>query len=263
MGGGNSTNITSTSIQNSTITAVTQILQSSSNSASTTESLNIDCNQFNKDITTAYLSCLDKVKNPDGSIDPAKVIAICGPIQTMKCGADHVDFSSTLHVNLTSDQISQIQQDLSSNLSDTIKSQIQQDNGPLEFDNNANNSVTSVANAVTTIMTLQTLQSLSTLDNVESITVSGGTVSFVSMNTVVDFLSKISQSSTAFITSTTKLAADLEAVNDQSSGLFNLKDIRSLVIGIIIILVAIGVVLWVLKNVQLKNNNNGAGMNKV
>jgi hypothetical protein len=237
---------------NSSNNIITNVMQSSSTSASLKQDIAVNCDKFTETITAKKEQCFEAVLNVTG--DPDKATKSCNALyDSLKCGANNITMKGVLNANATSNQLGSVASSISSEITDKIKSSVQQENGILNFGDTTINSINNFKNVLTNQITNTLQETASNSEGKQSLTVEGGEVSFISMDVVVKNISDTIQKNNIVTDSKNKMVTDLQAETSQTSA-----DLTSTLLKIFIIIIAIliiiGVSIVVLKIIRSKQS---------
>ena len=256
MGGGNSIENTVNDTINATTDSVTNVLQSSSTTAELSQSISVDCNEFNKTKTDSLNKCIETLlpkTNPDDATKNCKLL-----FDSLVCGANNISFGANLNANITSTQADTISTSISNDITDKLTSALKQDNGFLEFANQAKNDITKLTNVLTKVISNSLQETAKDTSAQQTLNVTGGTVSFVSfdltLKNVVNTIQTNSEVTDAKNTLISTLTADTEQTNSTSSLL------QKIFIGIIVVLAIILIVILILRFMRNKKDKSGTNV---
>lgn len=239
MGGSNSVeNITRNLTETITSTAV-QSVQTVGNQALQTQNLTIDCD--NPERIKAIRSCqTENLGKPVEYIEK-----LCN--NPFSCGGDHITMNALLNVNLNSTQIQAASQDFQNKIQTNLEQAAKQDNGILTFGNDTKNVVETTARTISS-NALNLLQGFDpTMQQVQNITVKGGTVSVVSLNTASNQVLKNIQKNDTVQQSINDLATSIKQTADQQNGQNLIKILIAIVVTVVGLLLILGAILWFIK----------------
>jgi hypothetical protein len=256
MGGGNSIENTVNDTINATTDTVTNVLQSSSTTADLSQSITVDCNEFNNTKTLALNNCIATLlpkTNPDDATKNCKLL-----FDSLVCGANNISFGANLNANITPTQSTTIATSISNDITDKLTSALKQDNGFLEFGNKAKNDITHLTNVLTSVISTSLQEIASGTEGRQTLNVTGGTVSFISfdvtLKNVVNTIQTNSEVTDAKNILISTLTADTEQTNSTSSLL------QKIFIGIIVVLAIILIIILILRFMGNKKDKSGTNI---
>ena len=273
MGGGNSTKNVVNSLTESYTSAISNTMQSSNTSASSTQQLKVCCQQSDECTSVsnqikqfrnlqeiqqkALDSCRENIGIPlsaacssQSCIDAVR--SICDEIKVTQCGAENIDMNNNVSVNLTSEQIADLHSKFSGKIKDSINSSIEQNiKGAFNFDNSEKSKVDNYVSQLVE-SSLEIMQKVnSKVSSTQTILQAGGTVNTLSMNQSNDFISKQIQNN-SIVSSTISNIADM--IDQKTKQISDSSPFGSLIkiLKYVAVSMALGLLLYILVVVGLK-----------
>lgn len=248
MGGGNSVANINRNLTESVVNTATNSIQSVANKTIQSQELIVDCNDPGR--LEAVRACLDQFKDrSDDSIQK-----ICGTLYG--CGANHIDMSALLNVNIDSQQIQSAAQDFQKKIRSSIEESAKQDNGILTIGNSTKNVIDSTVRTISTNC-LDLFQGFNpTMEQTQRLNTKGGIISVVTLSTASDQVYHNIQNNSAIQKAIEELSTEIKQVADQQNGGNLLKILMIIIATVIGLLIILGVVLWIMKKRRSNNSNN-------
>lgn len=239
MGGSNSVeNINRNFTEAITSTAVSSV-QTVGNQALQTQNLTVDCTD------PVRINAIRACQSENLGKSPEYIEKVCS--NPFTCGADHITMNALLNVNLNSNQIQAASLEFQNKIKKNIEETAEQENGILTFDNDVKN-VIETATRTLSENAVNLVQGFNPgMQQVQTLTVKGGTLSVVNLNTASNqVLSNIQNNSTVQKT-INDLSTSIKQIADQQSGQNLIKILIMIIATVVGLLLVLGVVLWIVK----------------
>jgi hypothetical protein len=244
MGGGHSTNITQKAVTTAVAMAITNIIQSVSNKVSSIQTLNVDCNEWNRNNIHMYTKC--QSINKSRSVDD--IIRMCKPL-LQKCGVRNINFKSIIVVSVKAMQSATLSTKLRQDLANKMEGTIKQTTGFFQFGDSNNTYMENVVNSVMKVITNTENHVNLNLPTVQAVNLHGGFHELITVDSSVDYISSVIQKSTAVTKAIQALTAQQKSLNEQSAGDFGrlFRILIGVIVAVIGLLLVLGIILWLIK----------------
>jgi hypothetical protein len=253
MGGGHSTNITQKAVTKAVAIAITNIIQSVNNKVSSIQTLNVDCNEWNRNNIQMYTKC--QTINKSRSVDD--IIRMCKPL-LQKCGVRNISFKSIIVVSAKAMQSATLSTKLRQDLANKMEGTIKQTTGFFQFGDSNNTYMENVVNSVMRAITNTENRVNLNLPTVQAVNLHGGFHELITFDSSVNYISSIIQKSKAVNESIQALTAQQKSLNEQSAGDFGslFRALIGIIIAVVGLLIVLGIVLWIIKRNKEKKVEN-------
>lgn len=256
MGGNNSVENTVNDTINDSATSVTTVLQSSSTTAELSQSIVVDCNDFNRTKTIAINDCIAKLlpkTTPDDATKNCKLL-----FDSLVCGANNISMGANLNANITITQADTLSSTISNDITDKLTSALKQDNGMLQFSDKATNDINHLSKVLTSVISNSLQEIASGTEGRQTLNVTGGSVSFISFDVTLKNVVNTIQTNSEVIAAKNTLISTLTADTEQTNSTSSL--LQKIFIGIIVILAIILIVILILRFMRNKKDKSGTNV---
>ena len=240
MGGGHSVENIADNITTSISDLVVRTNQSVYNKSSQTQFIDINCDDFNNAAFEFQTKCFTLFK--DKSVDD--ILRLCS---VPSCNGKNINMNSTMAVNLTVDQKNEVKSKISSNLEGTIQQAGKQATGIFTFGNTVKNVIKNEMNSIIEVVNDAAQNALNSTNQSQTITVSGGSVNYISMELGANIVSKSLQDNYISSEAVNRIAMAIKQDADQQSSSGPIKILIYIIIGIVTFLIVLGFILWIIK----------------
>jgi len=247
--GGTSSSLSVNDVTNITTRAITNTANAVNNTTEATQSIIVNCD-VGEPKTVQYQSCLQSIS----SLLKEKLLtkqqfndlfSQCQNIAT--CTVANVTMKTMIHFDDFTEQISNVQNQLSQNLTSQIKAGIDDQAGFSLTGDDVNESVNQYSNYVTSQIAnvLQTAAKEVSSDQIITVQGAGGSVKYVTMTGLYDVLSKSIQNLTEKNDLSQKVVNSVDAEIRQHGGTGRM--ILTIVLIVAGVLLLIGLVIWLFR----------------
>ena len=254
---GQNTSISVTDVVNITSTSITNTMKSSTENSSQWQNLSLNCDAFN----TAYFAfksqciiniaaLIAKETNPTIQAYLAQQMNDVCKV-TLQCEANNITMTSMMTFDASVTQGSTFTQTVKDNISDAVKAAATSPGGILPSD--TSDKIKNLTNVVTEETINSIVKAIVAANIAQSMDISGGSVSFISMDATSDIIAKSLQTDTAIQTAATDVAKSISA----SAG--GGTSIMKIVIIILICVACAGLAYWLYKKYSSSTTTDTTG----
>lgn len=259
MGGGNSVLNISKSINNNITNLTINSIQTSSTNINQSQSLIVDCGEWNSMVTNAKIQCSHDVINSIniGKMTPQEGANYCSKIFDGTCGANGVSMKGVMQVSISEDMRTNIVSKIQNGVKGSIENAAKQSTGILQFADHTTTVIDDESTNITNTLKNYIQDSYSTITSKQTIMVANAQVSLITQDTFIDDFQKKVLNSSDYSSSVNKIATAIKNSADQENGtLGGGSTIIAIVVSIILILIVIGIILWFLKKKRIEQKTD-------
>lgn len=242
MGGGNSVQAIQKSITNNTASIITESMQKASSLAYNEQRVVVTCNAGLEIMTKALAACHELHKDRPYT----QIVELCAPynLKEWRCGINGLEMTTRLNVQLTGEQMNNVEAAVSNDLKSNLSTALQQDMGLLEFGKTTKVKMNAFIDVTTKIFNESIQLIYESMQNVQTVELEGGTLQNVTMDSATESVNDWLMSNSAYLQASNDLAVsiDTDLKNQQSK---NTLIIVAIVVGALIVLAIIVAVVYI------------------
>lgn len=242
-----------TNIQEAVTKVVSEIvsntMQTSVNVVDYEQTLDVNCLNFKKALAKSFLECIEEERAAGRSVEMQ--IKLCSaPVDSFQCKVQSIVMRQAINVNLSDDQRDFVEVNVANNLSQRLESNLQTENGLLQFGNKTRQEIKDLVNITSQIFNTNNQEIYRDVKGKQRIVTDGGTVEFVTMTQMLDLVSQTFQNNQAFVDSSTKVATAIKAELDNRD-----KTINTIIwvsVSVVAALIVIIMIVLIIRSVRKK-----------